>query len=155
MIPPDPGGIVILAFWDETPHNRTMKYLGIDYGAKRVGIAVSDEGGKIAFPRTTVPNDAELMAHIRKVIQEEQAGAIVMGDTKSHGGAANSVSAQADAFAAELSAQTGLTVERSWELWSTMEVSKLEVKGHEHDDAAAAAFILQRFLDMRANQSEV
>jgi len=131
-----------------------MKYLGIDFGAKRVGIAVSDAAGTIAFPRATLANDAELVASIQKVIHEEKVESIVIGDTKSHGGAANPVSAQANIFAESLAAQTGLSVERSWEMWSTMEVSKLATKGHEHDDAAAAAFILQRFLDMNRKGKE-
>jgi putative pre-16S rRNA nuclease len=132
-----------------------MRYLGIDYGAKRVGIAVSDAAGAIAFPRTTISNDDSLAAHLQDVIQEEKIDAIVMGDTKSHGGAENSVSKAANAFAESLKAQTGLEVIRSWELWSTMEVGKLATKGHEHDDAAAAAFILQRYLDMQKNDGSV
>ena len=126
-----------------------MKYLCIDYGSKRIGLAVSDVAGSIAFPRVTVQNNDHLMEQIQKVIREEQIESIVIGDTKSHGGAANSVSEQADAFAENLEKQTGLPVERSWEAWSSIEAGKLAPKGHEHDDAVAAAFILQRFLDMR------
>ncbi len=131
-----------------------MKYLGIDYGAKRVGIAVSDADGSIAFPRATIANDDGLIAAMRKAILEEKVGHIVIGDTKSHGGAPNPVSKEADSFAESLKAQTGLPVERSWELWSTMEAGKLAGKGREHDDAAAAAFILQRFLDMKGVRVE-
>ncbi len=130
-----------------------MKYLCIDYGSKRVGIAVSDADGTIAFPRTTLQNDAELVKTIAALIADEHAESIVIGDTLSHGGIANSVSDKADTFADELAQTTGLPVERGSELWSTMEVSKLATKGHEHDDASAAAFILQRFLDMRKQSS--
>jgi putative Holliday junction resolvase len=126
-----------------------MKYLCIDYGSKRVGIAVSDAGGTIAFPRKTLRNDDHLMEHIRTVIENEKIKSIVIGDTKSHGGAANSVSIEADAFAQAIKKQAGLPVERSWEAWSSIEAGKFAPKGREHDDAAAAAFILQRFLDMR------
>jgi RNase H-fold protein (predicted Holliday junction resolvase) len=45
--------------------------------------------------------------------------------------------------------QSGLPIERSWEVWSSIEAGRFAGKGHEHDDASAAAFILQRFLDMR------
>jgi len=126
-----------------------MKYLCIDYGSKRVGLAVSDVGGTIAFPRSTLQNDDRLSDRIQEVIDEEKIESIVVGDTKSHGGAANSVSEQADAFVEAIKKQTGLPMERSWEAWSSIEVGKLAPKGHEHDDAAAAAFILQRFLDMK------
>jgi putative Holliday junction resolvase len=130
-----------------------MKYLGIDYGAKRIGIAVSDTAGTIAFPRATVSNDGSLMSYFEVLIESEDIGAIVMGDTKTHGGKANPISVQADAFADMLADETGLTVNRSWELWSSMEVGKLATKGHEHDDAAAAAFILQRYLDMNSTEN--
>ena len=126
-----------------------MKYLCIDYGSKRLGLAVSDAVGTIAFPRTTLQNNDQLMEEIQKVIQEETVESIVIGDTKSHGGATNPVSDEADAFAETIQKQTGLPVERSWEAWSSIEAGKFAPKGHEHNDAAAAAFILQRFLDMR------
>jgi putative Holliday junction resolvase len=131
-----------------------MKYLGIDYGVKRVGLAVSDAAGSIAFPRQTIANNADLVPAIEALIGQEQIERIVMGDTKTHGGADNPISAEADAFADLLAQETGLAVARSWELWSSMEAGKLASKGHEHDDAAAAAFILQRYLDMKLDMRE-
>ncbi|HVM73336.1 MAG TPA: Holliday junction resolvase RuvX [Candidatus Paceibacterota bacterium] len=126
-----------------------MRYLCIDYGAKRVGIAVSDAVGTIAFPRATLPNNDHLISHIAALVADEHIEALVIGDTHSYGGVRNPVSRAADAFAEALSRETGMPVERSWELWSTMEAGRFAPKGHEHDDAAAAAFILQRFLDMK------
>ena len=126
-----------------------MKYLCIDYGSKRIGLAVSDTAGVIAFPRTTLQNDDHVMELIREVIRDEKIESVVMGDTKSHGGAANSVSSEANTFADKIKNQTGLPVGSSWEAWSSIEAGKFAPKGREHDDAAAAAFILQRFLDMR------
>ena len=41
-----------------------MRYMGIDYGAKRVGIAISDEKGIIAFPHSVIGNDETLIAKI-------------------------------------------------------------------------------------------
>ena len=128
-----------------------MKYIGIDYGAKRVGIAISDGEGRIAFPRTTMPNDDNLMARLQEVIRVEKIDSIVIGDTKTHGGEPNPISAEADTFARSLAGQSKLPVDRGWELWSSMEVGKSAIKGHEHDDSSAAAFILQRFLDMQKN----
>ena len=126
-----------------------MKYLCIDFGSKRIGLAVSDTAGTIAFPRMTLNNDDQLMGRIQEMVRDEKIESIVIGDTKSLGGATNPVSEQADAFAEKLKKQTELPIERSWEAWSSIEVGKFAPKGREHDDAAAAAFILQRFLDMR------
>ena len=131
-----------------------MKYLGIDFGAKRVGVAVSDARGTIAFPRSTIPNDERLLAQLQEVVRVDEVESIVVGDTRSHGGAPNTISDKADAFAASLARETGLPLERSWEAWSSIEAGKLAPKGAEHNDASAAAFILQRFLDMKKNGVE-
>ena len=131
-----------------------MKHLCIDYGAKRVGIAVSDEGGTIAFPREIVANDSSLLGHLKLLVARESIGLIVVGDTLSHGGAHNAVSDAAAAFSDDLTKKTGIPVTRSWEAWSSMEAGRHAPKGHEHDDAAAAAFILQRFLDMQLQPIE-
>ncbi len=131
-----------------------MKHLCIDYGAKRVGIAVSDEGGTIAFPREIVANDSSLLGHLSSLVEGQSIGLIVVGDTLSHGGAHNAVSEAAAVFSDDLTKKTGIPVTRSWEVWSSREVGRFAPKGHEHDDAAAAAFILQRFLDMRYQHPE-
>lgn len=128
-----------------------MKHLGIDYGAKRVGIAISDAEGTIAFPRTTIPNDKELLAHLRDVIEKEHIEAVVVGDTRSHGGAGNSITPEAEAFVATLERETKLPVERVWEAWSSIEASRYAPEGKTHEDAAAAAIILQRYLDIHSN----
>lgn len=127
-----------------------MKYLGIDYGTKRVGTAVSDERGMIAFPRGVLPNDARLISHIIQIIEEEKIGAVVMGDTRSTGGKDNPVTSDAEHFARELSSRVKIPIERGFEVWSSIEASRYSKKGDGHDDAAAASIILQRFLDMRA-----
>lgn len=128
-----------------------MKYLGIDYGAKNIGLAVSNAEGTIAFPRKTIPNSPNALDEIRALIADEGVGTIVLGDTRSHGGAENPISAEADEFGVDLHRETGLAIERGWEAWSSIEASRLAPEGHPHDDAAAAAIILQRFLDMHSS----
>jgi putative Holliday junction resolvase len=129
-----------------------MKYLGIDYGGKRVGVAVSDAAGSIAFPRAVLPNDARLPEVLAKLVADEGIGHIVIGDTRTVSGAANPVTAEAENFAEHLARETGVPVSRAFEAWSSIEASRYAPEGKGHDDAAAAAFILQRFLDMRATK---
>jgi len=126
-----------------------MKYLGIDYGAKRVGVAVSDRDATIAFPRAVFPNDAKLLSGLTKIVQEERIESVVVGDTRSHGGGGNPVTAEAEVFIETLKSETKLPVESVPEVWSSIEANRYAPKGEEHNDAAAAAFILQRFLDMK------
>ncbi len=128
-----------------------MKYLGIDYGSKRVGVAVSDDAASIAFPRITLGNSRTLLQDILALIKKEGVSVVVIGDTRGSGGAENPVTAEAEAFAASLASE-GVVVERIWELWSSIEASRYAEKGDEHDDSAAAAVILQRFLDIRSKR---
>lgn len=125
-----------------------MKYLGIDFGIKRVGVAVSNDEATIAFPRVTLKNDDDLVPNILKMIEEEKIGAIVIGDTKGLSGEPNPiVSLSADLFIEELKEGTTVPVQKVFEGWSSIEASRYAPKGKEHDDAAAAAIILQRYFD--------
>ena len=58
-----------------------MKYVAIDYGLKRVGIAVSDMDGSFAFPRCTLKREtkAAFFAQLLELLDKEQADAIVVG----------------------------------------------------------------------------
>ncbi len=129
-----------------------MRYLGIDYGAKRIGLAISDEGGSIAFPRETIANMSGVRAAIKEIIEKENIGFVVVGDTKSHGGIANPVTSHAERFVAELKEELNVPVAYGWEAGSSVEASRYAPEGKGHDDSAAAAIILQRFLDMRGTK---
>lgn len=124
-----------------------MRYLGIDYGTKRLGIALSDEGGSFAFPHETIPNDATAIDRIASIVAHQHVAGIILGDTRSVGGAENRITPEADVFAEALASYVKIPVKRGWEAWSSIEASRFAPKGREHDDAAAAAIILQRFLD--------
>ena len=127
-----------------------MKYLGIDYGAKRIGLSVSDADGKIAFPRTSIPNDATLETFIADVIRNENIGTVIVGDTRALSGEKNPITKEAEEFVVELASHVGVPIKTIWEGWSSREASRYAPKGREHDDAAAAAIILQRYLDFNA-----
>ncbi len=124
-----------------------MKYLGIDYGAKRLGLSLSDDKGQFAFPRETIPNDPTSIDRIAQMAKKERVQSIVVGDTRAISGAENAVTKESNYFVQTLAAHTGLPVLRSWEAWSSVEAGRFAPKGKEHDDAAAAAIILQRYLD--------
>ena len=55
-----------------------MRYLGIDYGSKRVGLAISDEGGTMAFPYKIIPNNMELVDAIHNICGAEEISAMVL-----------------------------------------------------------------------------
>ena len=125
-----------------------MKYLAIDYGAKYIGIAVSNEEGTIAFPRTVFPNDAKILESITSLVREERIEAIVIGDTRAFSGAENPITPESESFARALSQKTNIQVQPALEAWSSFEAARFAPEGKK-DNAAEAAVILQRFLDMR------
>lgn len=124
-----------------------MRYLGIDYGTKRIGLAFSDAEGSIAFPKKTIALSETVIEDLGALILKEEIGGIVLGDTRALNGEANEVTEAADKFADKLQMHTGLMVHRIFEAWSSQEAARFAPKGKKHDDAAAAAVILQRYLD--------
>ncbi|MEO8211247.1 MAG: Holliday junction resolvase RuvX [bacterium] len=55
------------------------KYLGIDYGEKRVGISVTDENKKYSFSRDFINNDSKFYFNLLKIIREENISKIILG----------------------------------------------------------------------------
>lgn len=126
-----------------------MRYLGIDYGSKRVGCAVSSEG--IAFPLSVIANDATLFSTLRGILEKERVGEIVVGDTRAYGGGENSITRDVEQFIERLREESTIPVHSAWEAGSSVEASRYAPQGSAKDDSAAAAIILQRYLDMRGN----
>lgn len=129
-----------------------MKFMGIDYGTKRIGIAVSNEEGTIAFPRATIANDAHTLESLMNLIEEAKIQAIVIGDTRSFSHLQNPVTKEAESFIARLKKKTNLPVESVFEAGSSIEASRYAPENTGHSDEAAAAVILQRCIDTRNNQ---
>lgn len=127
-----------------------MKYLGIDYGTRAIGVALSDDDGTIAFPRVTLTNDNKLMQSLIEIIKEEHIGAVIIGDTRALSGAENQITKDADAFRATLATLIAVPITCAYEAWSSFEAARFAPKGSTHDNSAAAAIILQRYLDMHA-----
>jgi putative Holliday junction resolvase len=131
-----------------------MRYLGLDYGAKRIGVAISDADGGFAFPRETMPNDYTSIDRLQKLVKEEGIKAVVVGDARAVNGAENAITADVEKFVQSLRTHLKLPVETVWEAWSSVEAARFAPKGKEHDDSAAAAIILQRYLDAHRPQAE-
>ncbi|MDB5237966.1 MAG: Holliday junction resolvase YqgF, putative holliday junction resolvase [Candidatus Kaiserbacteria bacterium] len=124
-----------------------MRYLGIDYGVKRVGLAVSDAAGTIAFPRPTVHNDAKLFERLIQMVKDEKIAAVVVGDTRAFSGFENPVTREAESFMEKLRMSALVSVVSAWEAGSSVEASRYS-PDDAHEDGAAAAIILQRYMDM-------
>ena len=66
-----------------------MKYLGIDYGTKNIGVAVSDDNGSIAFPHSVVPAGRDAVSKIAALAKEVGAGAGGLGESRNFEGEQN------------------------------------------------------------------
>lgn len=124
---------------------RAMRYMGIDYGTKRVGIALSDESGAMAFPHTVFPNTDELLVKLQTLISDEDVGAVVIGHSLNTDNEANTVQEGIDALMLDLTLATGLPVHLEPEQYTTQEALRVQGR-NEKTDASAAAIILNSYL---------
>lgn len=147
-----------------------MRYLGIDYGTKRVGVAFSDEEGRIAFPHAVLANDKNLITALQNLCAEKQIGDIVVGESRTLSGAPNTIAEKIDAFKKDIGETTQLSVHYEPEFWTSQQAERWQLRrpdttirrGSESRpkrreaikklDASAAAIILQSFLDRQNNQ---
>ncbi|HEY0980450.1 MAG TPA: Holliday junction resolvase RuvX [Candidatus Paceibacterota bacterium] len=123
-----------------------MKYLGLDYGTKRIGIALSDESGEFAFPKMIVETEAKALAVIQSLVVEDGVGAIVLGESIAENGIQNEVFRATLRFKEKLSQVVAVPIILEEEGFSTVEAHRYQVKKGSRDDSAAA-IILQRYLD--------
>jgi putative Holliday junction resolvase len=152
---PDQGSTTLLG----------VRLLGIDFGTRRIGLALSDASGILASPWTVIAAAAaprESAARLADFLKDQRAddeaaqeiAAIVVGVPRRLSGEDTDQSAAARVFASELGAITGLPVHLQDERLSSREAeSRLAVRERDWRarkaklDAAAAAIILQDYLD--------
>lgn len=122
-----------------------MRYIGIDYGTKRVGVALSDEMGTMAFPHTVLPNTPQLLSQLESLIKDKQVGEIVIGHSLDKNQQPNKVQAAIEDLVTDLTLATGLPIHLQPEQFSTQ--AALQIQGRtDMTDAAAAALILDSYL---------
>jgi putative Holliday junction resolvase len=122
-----------------------MKYLGIDFGQKRVGIAISNEEGKMAFPKDTFLNDNNLLENIVILCTRENISEIVMGHSINFKGEENKIMGEVNQFKKLLEDRKYL-VHLEPEYMTTQQAKRIQGKSGK-TDASAATIILQSYLD--------
>lgn len=146
------------------------RFLGIDYGTKRIGVAISDENQTLAFPKEIVLNDEKAWDRIKEIIKSENVSEIVVGESVDFSGKLNALSGRIDVFMLELGEKFGLPVRKQKEFLTSVEArkmgqskstfqgsqahSKIKQMKSGRVDASAAALILQRYLDKINNQNK-
>lgn len=132
-----------------------MRYLGIDYGSKKIGLALSDEAGTMGFPREVIPNaGAAAEDRVCELIKDEKVGAVVIGESRDLSGAENPIAAAAAVFAKRIRERTGIRVHFEPETYTSAEARRQFETGEKTRaqkprspvDASAAALILTSYL---------
>jgi putative Holliday junction resolvase len=140
-----------------------MRYMGIDYGLKRTGIAVSDSGGSMAFPRAalTMRGKDRFFAELLALADKEQVEAFVVGLPRRGNGEESESTRRARNMAARLSRRSPLPIYVMDEYLSSHEAeARLRESGvggknlQDKLDAAAAAGILASFLALPEDQKK-
>ncbi|MCX6752045.1 MAG: Holliday junction resolvase RuvX [Candidatus Nomurabacteria bacterium] len=142
-----------------------MKFLGIDYGTKRIGVAISDENGVLAFPKEIILNDKDALKNLGEIIEKENINELVIGESVDFSGKLNALSARIEVFILELEEKFRLPIHKQKEFLTSVEArkspngkkglnqsqahSKIKQIKSGRIDASAAALILQRYLDKR------
>jgi putative holliday junction resolvase len=123
-----------------------MKLLGIDYGSKNIGIAISDEAGEIAFPKDVLANDKDAVSLICKLVEHESVEEIVVGESRDYKGEENLIMEGIHRFKKNLKELTRIPIHFEPELLSTQEARRGQ-EDTKKIDASAAAIILQSYID--------
>ena len=132
------------------------KLLGVDYGERRTGVAISDDSRTIAFPRETLecPRAEQAAAAVARLAEGERVAGIVVGYPLNMNGTAGPRAARTDEFLAELAKRTAIPLKKWDERLSTkiaeaalIEAGTRREKRRGVVDKLAAQIILQGYLD--------
>ena len=123
----------------------SIKYLGIDWGEKNIGLAVADSDIGLATPYKTVSSINEVIA----IVEQDEIDAVVVGTHPQMPVAKFSASDPFRRFVSELRNRIGISIEFSDETMSSLEADKLpgSRKTKAGRDEIAAMLILQGYLD--------
>ncbi|MFA5987135.1 MAG: Holliday junction resolvase RuvX [Candidatus Paceibacterota bacterium] len=129
-----------------------MRLLGIDYGTKRVGVALSDESGFFAMPFCVLKNSSNLAKEIEKIFKDKKTAKIIIGHSVDFRGKENlDIASGAKMLAGRLIKGLGPVVEFENETLTTAEAQRLQ-GNIEKIDASAAALILKSYIDKGKNR---
>lgn len=138
-----------------------MRVLAIDFGLKRIGLALSDPGGTMALPYATLvkKDNSQLMHEIQDIVEQEGVDCLVVGLPMGLEGEETLTTRQARNFASRLGHITSLPVfledERLSSSEAALRLKESGVKGRKHKailDQIAATIILESFLASQADQ---
>ncbi|MGK9476632.1 Holliday junction resolvase RuvX [Melioribacter sp. OK-6-Me] len=136
------------------------RILSLDYGEKRVGVAVTDPLNIFAYPVTTLDNDANLITNILKLIDEYNVTKIIIGNPLKESGEESKVSLIVKDFSQKLQNACGIEIEFVDERYTShiaqrRIIESVPTKKKRRDkgliDKNAAAILLEDYLRKKSN----
>lgn len=122
-----------------------MRILGIDYGEKRIGLAVSDETMTIARELMIV-SPRQFWLQLPQIIQDQHISIIVLGWPLNMSGGETEKTKEVKSFKLKVESETGLPVETIDERLSSQMAEQI-IGGNENVDSLAAQILLQNYLN--------
>jgi len=142
-------------------NDNLKRFLSIDFGLKRIGLALSDPLFTFAYPFKTIPNDGSMWKEILEIVKDKNIVKIILGNPFNEDGTASKFSGVIEEFKKKLEAKTNIEVILVDERYSSM-IAKEKVlesvskKSKRRDkgliDRNSAAVILQEYLDARPKE---
>jgi len=130
-----------------------MRLLGIDYGEKKIGIAISDESAKFAFPHGVIDNVSanSVLKALKIICDKNNIGKIIIGQSLTYKMQSNPIMKRIEKFKSFLEERLKIPVEYESEILTTKQAKRMAptpwVGENEKTHASAAALILQAYLD--------
>lgn len=128
-----------------------MRILGVDYGTKRIGVAMTDEGAQMAFPKLVLQNDAKVIENFKKIITDNEIKTVVLGESKNFKMVDNEIMKEILDFRDVLEKEIKVDVIMYSEIYSSAQAEFFQGKT-DMLDASAAAIILQSYLESKKNK---
>lgn len=122
--------------------------MGIDYGEKRIGIALSDESESFAFAHRVIENNKNAIKKIKKICKENDVGKIILGKSVDYKGRPNPVMKKIEKFKTIMEKEINLPIGYQTETLTTQEARRIQEK-IKRIDASAAALILRSYIEKR------
>ncbi len=122
-----------------------MRLLGIDYGSKKIGLALTDSQGMMAFPHSVIPNDDNVLKTLETLVAKEGIEEIIIGHSLNKEGNPNRIHELVEALMLDITLSMGIPVHLEPEQYSTQEAIRIQGKNSQ-TDAAAATIILNSYM---------
>lgn len=133
-----------------------MRYLALDHGTKRIGVAVSDELKMIAQPLEFIPTEPfdAFLVRLKQVITEKEVELVFIGMPRNMDGTYGPAAQKVQEFIAQLKPEISVPIKTLDERLTSAQANRVLLQGNvrradrkQKVDAMAAAILLQSYLD--------